>query len=477
MTEDPGSSALPAGDPSEPAVPEAPTTADVPTTEAPTAPAGPPYVAPTAADDVTEPMAPWAPPSATTPPPFPAPESPPTGPGTAAGPTPPVPPAGGDGANGSGRGRPSGWRQFVVGAVVGALVGGGTAAGVAVATHDDSTTTRTVVVGSTNKPVRNTSVINRADDVQSVLAKVDGAVVAIQTGAAVDQGLFSGRSDSSSGGEGTGFVVSSDGVIVTNSHVVEGANGRIEVEFSDGTKEAADLLGRAPEYDLAVLKVQGKNLPTVKLGSSDDLEVGDQVIAVGNALALKGGLSVTQGIVSGKGRVVPEDQTGVTLYDMLQTDAAINPGNSGGPLVNAAGEVVGINTALAGNSQNIGFAISIDSAKSVIDQLTTGKKVKVAFLGVSTSEVTPAIARSLKLTTKTGAVVQDVSRNTAAADAGIKADDVIVAIGSRPVAGPEDVGAEIRRFSPGDTVEITVERDGAQRTISVTLGARPDSVG
>ncbi len=449
MTEDPGSSTPPTGDPSEPSVPD---------------------VTPSA-DEVTEPMAPWAPPSATTPASFLPPEPPPTGPASATGPTPPAPPG-----TATSR-RPSGWRQFVVGAVVGALVGGGTAAGVAVATRDDSPSTRTVIVGSANRPVRNTSVIGKADDVQSVLAKVDGAVVAVQTGAAVDQGLFSGRSDSSSGGEGTGFVVSPDGVIVTNSHVVEGANGRIEVEFSDGTKEAADLLGRAPEYDLAVLKVDGKNLPTAKLGSSDDLEVGDQVIAVGNALALKGGLSVTQGIVSGKGRVVPEDQTGVTLYDMLQTDAAINPGNSGGPLVNATGEVVGINTALAGNSQNIGFAISIDSAKAVIDQLKNGKHVKVAFLGVSTSEVTPAIARSLKLTTKTGAVVQDVSKNTAAADAGIKADDVIVAIGSRPVAGPEDVGAEIRRFSPGDKVDVTVERNGQEQTISVTLGARPDSVG
>ena len=292
----------------------------------------------------------------------------------------------------------------------------------------------------------------------------------------MDQGLFSGQSNSTSGGEGTGFVISPDGVIVTNNHVVADANGRIEVEFSDGTKQAAKLLGRAPEYDLAVLKVDGKNLPTVKLGSSDSLEVGDQVVAVGNALALKGGLSVTQGIISGKGRVVPEDQTGVTLYDMLQTDAAINPGNSGGPLVNAAGEVVGINTALAGGSQNVGFAISIDSAKAVIDQLKDGKKVKVAFLGVSTSDVTPAIARSLNLTTKTGAVVQDVSKNTAAAAAGIKADDVIVAIGARPVTSPEDVGAEIRRFSPGDKVDVTVERNGEQN-ISVTLGTRPDSVG
>ena len=251
------------------------------------APVDPADVAPLGSDDPTEPTAPWAPPSATTPPSFLPPE-PPTAPGPPSASAPPLQPAsGGTSAGGASR-RPSGWRQFVVGAVVGALVGGGTAAGVAVATQKNSTTTRTVVVGPSDKPVRNTSVINQADDVQSVLAKVDGAVVAIQTGAAVDQGLFSGGSNNSSGAEGTGFVVSPDGVIVTNSHVVEGANGRIEVEFSDGTKEAADLLGRAPEYDLAVLKVHGKNLPTAKLGSSDDLEVGDQVVAVGNALGAQG---------------------------------------------------------------------------------------------------------------------------------------------------------------------------------------------
>jgi S1-C subfamily serine protease len=360
----------------------------------------------------------------------------------------------------------------VVGAVVGALVGGGTAAGVSLAMRDDPTsTTRTVVVGSeSSKPVRNTSVIGKAKDVQAVLAKVNDAVVAIQTGAAIN-------GDGTTGGEGTGFVISPDGVIVTNNHVVADANGRIEVEFADGTKQAADLLGRSPEYDLAVLKVDGENLPTVKLGSSDSLQVGDEVVAVGNALALQGGLSVTEGIISGKGRVVPERETGATLYDMLQTDAAINPGNSGGPLLNAAGEVVGINTALAGDSQNVGFAISIDSAKSVISALRDGKSVEVAFLGVETTDVTPAVAKSLNLATKNGAVVRRVTNGAAADRAGMKANDVIVAIGGRTVSGPQDVGAEIRRYSPGDEVEVTVERDGRQMTLSVELGVRPDSIG
>lgn len=414
----------------------------------------------------TEPVSPWAPPAGAMPPP---PLSSPVPPTAEAASIPPIPvPTRGTG--------PSGWRQFVVGAVVGALVGGGTAAGVSVATRDNAKNTdRTVVVGTRNRPVRNSSVIGNAKDVQSVLSKVDGAVVAIQTGGAVDDGLFSGRA-TKSGGQGTGFVISPDGVIVTNNHVVADAGGRIEVEFSDGTKQAAELLGRAPDYDLAVLKVAGTNLPTAKLGSSDALQVGDNVVAVGNALALAGGLSVTQGIVSGKGRTVPEE-TGTRLYDMLQTDAAINPGNSGGPLVNAAGEVVGINTALAGGSQNVGFAISIDSAKSVIRLLRDGKRVSVAFMGVETSEVTPAIARSLKLTAKQGAVVQKVTNGGAADKAGIKVNDVIVAISGHTISSPENVGAEIRRFAPGDRTEITIERDGAQQKLTVTLGLRPDTLG
>jgi len=276
---------------------------------------------------------------------------------------------------------------------------------------------------------------------------------------------------------GSGVIVSADGYLLTNNHVIGDVNAQVSVVLGDKREMPAKVVGVDEWTDIAVLKVDAKNLPTVKLGNSDSLQVGDQVVAVGNALALEGGLSVTQGIISGKGRVVPEDETGVTLYDMLQTDAAINPGNSGGPLVNAAGEVVGINTALAGGSQNVGFAISIDSAKSVISALRAGKSVQVAFLGVETTDVTPAVAKSLDLTAKTGAVGRRVTKDAAADKAGMKANDVIVAIGGHAVSGPQDVGAEIRRYAPGDEVDVTVERGSQQVTLKVTLGARPDSVG
>jgi S1-C subfamily serine protease len=359
--------------------------------------------------------------------------------------------------------RPGAWKQFVVGALVGALVGGGVAAGVS-AVDNNGTVSRTVVVRpTTTASGRNTSVIAEAQDIQGLLAKVQPAVVAIRTGS----------------GAGTGFVISADGVIVTNDHVVEGANGNIQATFTDGTSKKAKVLGTSTDNDLAVLKVDATGLPFAKLGNSDETQVGDEVIAIGNALALEGGLSVTRGIISATGRTVPEETGGVTLYNVLQTDAAINPGNSGGPLVNADGEVIGINTAIAppGEAQNIGFAISIDAAKSVIADLRVGKEVKTAFLGVVTQEVTEAVKNQLNLNTGTGAVIRSVTPSSAADDAGLKKNDVIIAVGGTAVSSPEELGAAIRRLKPGDKVNLLVEQDGNQKTVSVTLGARPNSNG
>jgi len=389
-----------------------------------------------------------------------------------------VPPAPSDRApSGS---RPGAWKLVFVSALVGALVGGATASGVFLATNDDEPGSRTApgsatVVGrpsdADSGPPRNTSVIGEPQDIRGILAKVEPAVVAVRTGAATSDAT---AADGADGGAGTGFVISSDGVIVTNNHVIEGSGGQIEVAFGDGTSLDAEVLGGSADNDLAVLKVDGKNLPVAQLGSSDSLAVGDEVVAIGNALALDGGLSVTRGIISAKGRTVPEAETGATLFNVLQTDAAINQGNSGGPLVNSAGEVVGINTALAGGSQNVGFAISIDSAKQVIDDLRQGKEVRIAFLGVESREVTPALARELDLLTKRGALIRRTTEDSGAEAAGLEANDVIVAIDGREVARPDDVAASIRRYQPGDQIEVTVERAGEQKTFTVKLGVRPD---
>jgi serine protease Do len=315
-------------------------------------------------------------------------------------------------------------------------------------------------------------VIAEPHDIQGILAKVEPSVVAIRTGGAVT------GDGSSGGGAGTGFVISPDGIIVTNNHVVADAGGQIEATFTDGTSKKAKVLGRSTDNDLAVLKVDAAGLPVAKLGSSDKLQVGDEVIAIGNALALEGGLSVTRGIISAKGRTVPEE-TGATLFGVLQTDAAINPGNSGGPLVNSDGEVVGINTAIADpqEAQNVGFAISIDAAKSVIDDLRVGKQVQTPFLGVATQEVTPAVAKELNLKTDTGAVIRKVTAGSGAALAGLKANDVIMAVGGTQVSTPEQVAGAIRGSKPGAKVDLLIERDGAQKTVSVTLGTRPSTAG
>jgi putative serine protease PepD len=204
-------------------------------------------------------------------------------------------------------------------------------------------------------------------DISAILAKDVPAVVAITT----DGGPSLGRGGG--GGAATGFVIDSKGIVVTNDHVVADARG-ISVTTSDGKKLSARVLGQDASHDLAVLKIDGSDLPTVELGDSDQVQVGDDVVAIGNALDLDGGLSATRGIVSGLHREIPTDN-GARLQGVIQTDAAINPGNSGGPLVDARGRVIGINTAIANPStaQNVGFVIPISQAKPIIDRLRGGE--------------------------------------------------------------------------------------------------------
>jgi S1-C subfamily serine protease len=361
-------------------------------------------------------------------------------------------------ARGSRRGA---MRQTLIGAVAGGLVGALAAGGVFLATDRSSTT---IVRSSTRgAPVvsRPSTSITGDSDVAAILAQAEPAVVAITVG----QGPGTGE-----GGAGTGFVITSDGFIVTNNHVVEGET-KIEVAFTSGETMSARIVGHDPSVDLAVLKVAGNNLPALALGDSEAVQVGDDVVAIGNALALEGGLSVTRGIISGTNRTVPTD-SGAVLVGMLQTDAAINPGNSGGPLVDAQARVIGVNTAIVPGGQNIGFAIPISRAKPVIDDLRAGRKP--AFLGVSTQNVTAALARELNLKVQEGAYVAQVTAGTPAADAGIREGDVIVQIGDQKIATSADVLTAVRAHRPGETVSVTVDRDGNRRTVDAKLTARPD---
>lgn len=353
-------------------------------------------------------------------------------------------------------------------ALIAALIGGGVVAAVDRVSDDQPAT---APAGSR----RNTSVITHENDVQSILAKVQPGVVSIQT-EQFQRGIYGDVRRTQ--GAGTGMILTPDGEVLTNAHVVAGAQ-RIEVTL-DGEKEArvADLVGGDPAADIAVIRIRdAKNLPTVTLGTSGDLVVGDDVIAIGNALALAGGLSVTEGIVSALNRTLDEGQ--VQFDDLIQTDAAINNGNSGGPLVNAAGEVIGINTVVIQQSggnlvQNVGFAIAVDAVKPLIEDLRRGqgRVGSAAYLGVNLQNVTAEIADQLGLPDTKGAIVITVAPGSPAAAAGLERFDVITRIGDVEVDEAQDVTAAVARGTPGATVEVRYVRGTRTRTATVTLGSR-----
>jgi S1-C subfamily serine protease len=350
-------------------------------------------------------------------------------------------------------------------AVAGALAGALAAAGVFVVFDDDGG--QTTVVRSSATPAvvsRPSTDIGSETDVASIIEATEPAIVAITTG----DGPGSGN-----GGAGTGFVITPDGYVVTNNHVAD-TSSRIEVAFTNGDIEAAEVVGTDPSTDLAVLKVDRTGLPTIELGDSDGAQVGDEVVAIGNALALEGGLSVTRGIISGTNRTV-ETNTGAALSGMLQTDAAINPGNSGGPLLDAAGKVIGINTAIANpaSAQNVGFAIPISKAKPVIEDLRLGRTP--AFLGVSTQNVTPAVARERDLAVESGAYVLSVTGGAPADDAGVREGDVIISIGGTEIRSSADVQTAVRTHRPGDNVKVVVMRGAERMELDAVLAERPET--
>jgi len=361
-------------------------------------------------------------------------------------------------------------RGLLAGALAGAVAGALVAAAVAAIIDDDNGGTVNTVA---SKPVVSAAASTATEgpiDVRNVLAAVEPAVVSISTEAVQLQDLLSPTTVQ---GAGTGFVVDANGTIVTNNHVVDGAR-TIHVTFADGTDKDATVVARDATADLAVLHVDAQGLPAVKLGDSAALQVGDPVVAIGNALALNGGPTVTEGIVSALDRTISTDDGG-RLSHVIQTDAAINPGNSGGPLVNAKGEVVGIDTAVAGDAQNIGFALAITPSLTTIHQLETGSTPAHPFLGVQTTDVTAAANRQLGLGTDKGALVLAVTPGSPAENAGLQEADVITALGDHAVASADDLGQAVDSLHPGDKVDVTIFRDGHSQKLSLTVGQRPAS--
>ncbi len=271
-------------------------------------------------------------------------------------------------------------------------------------------------------------------------------------------------------GAGSGFIVREDGYIVTNFHVVDGAQ-KITVTMSDGRSFEARLVGKDPEFDLAVIRIDGRGLPTVKLGDSDSLRVGEWVMAVGNPYGLEH--SATVGVISAKGRMIQVG--GRRFQNFIQTDAAINPGNSGGPLVNLNGEVVGINTAIIPYAQGIGFAVPINVVKQVLDDLVRFGGVKRGWLGVHIQDLTPELREALGLDKDVmGVLVGDVEEGSPAQRADIRRGDVISKVDGEQVRTTGELVARIRQKLAGDRVKLTLVREGREIVKEVVLGARPD---
>jgi S1-C subfamily serine protease len=280
-------------------------------------------------------------------------------------------------------------------------------------------------------------------------------------------------------GNGSGVIIDPQGHILTNNHVVESAQA-LQVTLPDGRSFKANVVGTDPSTDLAVIQIQGSNLPVIPLGDSSKLQVGDWVIAIGNALGLEGGPTVTGGVVSALNRTIDEEN-GASIYGLIQTDAAINPGNSGGPLVNLNGEVVGINTAVPGATSQgyqpygIGFAISINEAKPIIQQLIQNAHVTRPYLGISAVTVTPAIAAQLGVNADQGVVIANVASSSPAAQAGLAQGDVITAIDGKPIKDEASLRQAIQAHQIGDTIQLTILRNGRQMKVSAKLAQAPTS--
>ena len=352
-------------------------------------------------------------------------------------------------------------RTGLVAATVGALVGAVVATGITLAVDDDPEPVETVA-----GPVDPAAGL----DVRAVLDAVDASVVTIDVNGGVAAGPFEAA--------GSGIVLDDEGLVLTNAHVIAGAS-RITVRSFTGEEFDAELVGSFPAEDVAVVRVANpEGLEPAVLGDSTALHVGDEVVAIGNALDLTGQPTVTRGIVSALDREISGD--GVQLDDLIQTDAAINPGNSGGPLVAADGTVVGMNTAIISDAQNVGFAIAIDAVEPLVEDIQAGNAEVTAdtgFLGVETADLDAVAAEVLTrfgVEGDDGAFVVSVSPGTGADDAGIQAGDVIVAVDGEPVDASDEVRDAIRSHRAGDEITVTVVRAGEELELGATLGSITD---
>ena len=271
-------------------------------------------------------------------------------------------------------------------------------------------------------------------------------------------------------GNGSGFVVRPDGYIATNYHVVQGAT-EIKVYLPNGETYDAELIGRDTVTDLAILKIKAEDLQYLPIGDSDSLRVGEWVIAIGNALALKGGPTVTIGIVSALGRTIRSEEG--DFYDLIQTDAAINEGNSGGPLLNLSGEVIGINQAILRQGRSLSFAVSANVASPIFEDLISSGCVKRPLMGFASVDLTPALANEWEISVKEGIIVSYMPSAGPAYDAGIRLGDIIIRINQSPVSDVKDWLTKLWSLKSDDEAIVTYIREGKSYEAIVILGSRP----
>lgn len=365
------------------------------------------------------------------------------------------------------------WGLLVTGAV--ALVAGFIGGALAVRLYD----VRLGEIGTSEE--RQAVVLNESQLISDVAEQVGPSVVSVSV-ETVEQGFFSQLFTQE--GAGTGIIVSTDGLVLTNKHVIPANASRVSVVTTDGTVyEDVEVVDRDPLNDIAFLRIKnGKDLKPANLGDSDRVKVGDKVIAIGNALG-EFENTVTSGIISGTGRpiVAGDGSSSEALQNLLQTDAAINPGNSGGPLVNINGEVIGLNTAVAGGAENIGFAIPINDVKPVLTSVNDTGEIVRPYLGIRYIMLTEAIAEELDIETAEGAYitadsgVEAVLSGSPAAKAGLRAEDIVVQIDEDKVTQDKPLSVLVGRYQVGQTIKVAFIRGGDNRSLDIKLEAAPDN--
>ncbi|MEZ5102344.1 MAG: trypsin-like peptidase domain-containing protein [Thermoleophilia bacterium] len=386
-----------------------------------------------------------------------------------------------------------GGRHLLAVAALTAAVGSGIGAGVVALATDGGGDATPAALASTAEPApapAARTTVPVADEagalsIGDIYEQASGGVVELSVTGTSPGDTFSPFGDQRTQAQGSGFVADEDGNIVTNAHVVSGADS-VTVTFANGDQAPAEVVGVDESSDLAVVRVDpsATDLQPLAVATTDDLRIGDVVVAMGSPFGLEG--TITAGIVSAKGRTI-DSPNGYPIQDAIQTDAAINHGNSGGPLLDANGDVVGVNAQIAsdsGGNEGVGFAIPAETVTRVTQQLIAGETIGRPYLGVSLVTVDQATAEELGI--PQGALIGEVKPSTPAADAGLQAGtptngqtlptdaDVVTAVDGEPVASSDELIAAISGMQPGDTVTLTVSRSGESRSVDVTLGTRPD---